>query len=489
MVYRPPTGSLHQYINSLQTLINGLNLLKVDVTILGDYNINYNQRHSKGYRLLKTFERDSGLKQLVLTDTRISNMFLSRIDLILTNMKDVANVKVLSDMVSDHLPIMIVKKHKTASRIKKWVTGRQYRNYNRASFEKSLLSYEWSKFCISSDPNILWKEMQTVIENSLDSMCPIKTYQVEEQQSRWITTDIRKGIMEKRHLLKLARTTKNALDWSIFQEKRRYLSSLIRVTKSNMVKTKLSQNKQNPKKFWETINDTFRNLKAKSELEVTLIDCNNSDVPIKDSANFMNAHFCSLGSMKNHNAPPNTIIQSVVDTKSHTEFEFVTVTEKEVKPFVESIDVNKSSSIQHLNSRLLKDAFIILLTQLTHLFNCSLGTNIFPSVWKFGKVVPIPKTKDKQYVSNWRPISLLSLSGKLLDKIVHRQLLNFLTLNGMLSKMQHGFTSGKSTSTALQDFMLYVTNYINSGKICSCVFIDLSKAFDSLNHVVLLQKL
>ena len=105
------------------------------------------------------------------------------------------------------------------------------------------------------------------------------------------------------------------------------------------------------------------------------------------------------------------------------------------------------------------------------------------------EIVPIPKTKDKRYVTNWRPIGLLSLLGKLLEKIVHRQLLIFLTLNGILSKMQHGFTSGKSPSTALQDFTLYVTNHINSSKICSFVFIDLSKATYPVNHVVLVQKL
>ena len=205
-----------------------------------------------------------------------------------------------------------------------------------------------------SDPNILWKEMQTVIENSLDCMCPIKTYQVEEHQPNWITTDIRKGIVEKRRLLKLARTTKNTANRATFQEKRRrQLASLIRVTKSNMVKTKLSENKQNPKKFWETINDTFSNLKEKSELEVTLVDCNSCDVPIVDSANFMNAHFCSLGSMKNPDVLPDNIIQPRVDTELHTEFKFVIVTEKEVKTIVNSIDVNKPSSIQHLNSRLL----------------------------------------------------------------------------------------------------------------------------------------
>ena len=177
------------------------------------------------------------------------------------------------------------------------------------------------------------------------------------------------------------------------------------------------------------------------------------------------------------------------NVSTNIEFRFVTLIEKDVKKFVTDIDVNKSSSITHLNSRVLKDAFLYLLPQLTHLFNCSLGTNIFPTEWKYGKVVPIPKTKQKRYVTNWRPICLLSLPGKILEKLVHRQLYCFLSQNRILSKLQHGFSSGKSTSTALQDFMLYGASNINNHRYCSTHFIDLSKAFDSLNHTILLEKL
>ena len=160
-----------------------------------------------------------------------------------------------------------------------------------------------------------------------------------------------------------------------------------------------------------------------------------------------------------------------------------------MKKVIDDIDIHKSSSIPHLNSRILKESFTILSLQLTHLFNCSLGTNIFPSNWKMGKVIPLPKTKEREYVTNWRPISLLSLPGKLLEKLVHKQLYSHLKKYNLLSDKQHGFTSGKSTATALQDFMMFVCYSINTSNVCSGTFIDLSKAFDSLNHNLLLYKL
>ena len=218
----------------------------------------------------------------------------------------------------------------------------------------------------------------------------------------------------------------------------------------------------------------------------------NTDIPKEEGANYMNEFFCSIGKS---NVSDKEILNKYCtdigpcDASVVSEFEFIEVRAQCVKKVVQEIDVYKSSSILHLNSKILKISFITLLVQLTHLFNCSLGTNIFPCEWKIGKIVPIPKTKERQYVTNWRPISLLALPGKLLEKIVHKQLYAHLRSQNLLSEKQHGFTKCKSTSTAVQDLMSYVCECINESKLCSGIYIDLSKAFDSLNHELLLYKL
>ena len=492
LVYRPPTGSLVHFTEFLRNTISDLNLLKIDTVLIGDYNINYNQRNSRGYKLLKSFERDTGLKQLINSDTRVCQTFSTRIDLILSNMKDISKVLVLDDLISDHFPITIIKKHQRTPTEVQWVRGRLYKKYDGERFKELLELHDWENYYKDVDPNSLWDEMKTIIESSLDTMCPIKTFKVQAMPQDWMTPDIRRNLKLKKSLLKQARKTKLENDWTVFKNQRRLTSNLIRRAKSELVKEKLNIHKDNPRKFWEVINESFGNLKNRNTIETTIVDEKGKELQSGDMANYMNEFFCSIG--KGDYTQGEIICQycrqeSYEQNVYIDEFEFVEVTSRCVRGIVMDIDVHKSSSILHLNSRILKESFLLLLQQLTHLFNCSLGGNIFPSEWKLGKIVPIPKNKEKKFVTNWRHISLLALPGKLLEKVVHKQLFSHLKFNKLLSEKQHGFTKNKSTSTAFQDFIFYTSNCINKSQICSGIYIDLSKAFDSLDHSLLLYKL
>ena len=186
-------------------------------------------------------------------------------------------------------------------------------------------------------------------------------------------------------MLKQARKNKLDNDWGKFKAQRRSTSHQIRKAKSELVKTKLNDHKSNPRKFWEVINESFGNLKNRNDIETILLNENNTEVALADGANYMNEYFCSIGKSKVNQTEVlnNYNLQSCADRpKEIEEFEFIEVSVKCVKKIVQDINIHKSSSILHLNSRILKEAFMILLHQLTHLFNCSLGGNIFPSEWK-----------------------------------------------------------------------------------------------------------
>ena len=111
--------------------------------------------------------------------------------------------------------------------------------------------------------------------------------------------------------------------------------------------------------------------------------------------------------------------------------------------------------------------------ELTHIINESIRTATFPDAWAVGSITPIPKEGDNLDPGNWRPISILPLPSKLLERAIHYQIISHLDNNGYLSLDQHEFRAGKSTSTAILDLTQLLTDNYNNGRHTSCVVRDL----------------
>ena len=131
----------------------------------------------------------------------------------------------------------------------------------------------------------------------------------------------------------------------------------------------------------------------------------------------------------------------------------------------------------------------MLLNQAVHIFNLSFSTGIFPSEMKIAKVIPLFKNGNKSDFSNYRPISLPSQSPKILEKLFNERLQQFLNTNNILSNSQYGFRAHMSTVHAALELIESISNYIDSKQHCAGVFIDLKKAFDTVNDKLLVEKL
>ena len=126
---------------------------------------------------------------------------------------------------------------------------------------------------------------------------------------------------------------------------------------------------------------------------------------------------------------------------------------------------------------------------LSHIINTSFQTGIFPTNMKLSKVIPIYKSNDPQHFKNYRPISLLPAFSKIIEKIVYKRLFRFISLHNILSPSQYGFQENLSTQLAILELQNKIVKAMNDNKSCIGLFIDLAKAFDTLNHSILLEKL
>ena len=155
----------------------------------------------------------------------------------------------------------------------------------------------------------------------------------------------------------------------------------------------------------------------------------------------------------------------------------------------QEININKSSCIDNLSSEIIRDAFLAIPTKVVELFNLSFELSEVPKLWKVAKVTPLPKAVNTKEVCNLRPISLLPLPSKLIEKIVHDRIYTHCNINNLLDPKQGGFRPGHSTISTTAFYINDIYDAMNRNELTVSVYIDAMKAFDTVNHEILLKKI
>ena len=183
--------------------------------------------------------------------------------------------------------------------------------------------------------------------------------------------------------------------------------------------------------------------------------------------------------------PPMSYLRNRVNIN----FTITPTTNAEVMTILLLLDDNKSTGISSIPTKLLKIAAPIIVPYLVSIINLSFIKGTFPKLMKLAKILPIFKSGSKSDVNNYRPISLLSVFNKILEKLMHNRLYSFLEQNNVIYNSQFGFQKNKSAQHSLIEIVEKVRNCIENKKYGCGIFIDLKKAFDTVNHDILLRKL
>ena len=240
---------------------------------------------------------------------------------------------------------------------------------------------------------------------------------------------------------------------------------------------------------WRTITDILGNSTSSTASVKYKLDNLCYDNPT-DIVNAFNEYFANIGPLQASKIQATDVpFHSFLSQPCDKTFFLNPTDTNEVLKIVNSLKSSKASGHDEVSNSLLKQIIMNIVTPLTFLLNLSLSTGCFPECFKLAKVIPIHKKDDLTCINNYRPISLLSSFSKILERIVYDRLYNFLSTNFLLSPCQFGFRKSYSTDLALIDLCDKISRSLADKHHVLGVFMDLSKAFDTLDHKILLYKL
>ena len=493
-IYRVPNTNIDRFIEKLNSIIEPLKHTH-KITLLGDYNIDL-QKNDKYKHDFELCLQSNYLMPTILSPTRVATKVINNqpvtsktlIDNIIINYDMEYQSGIIETSITDHYSIyIIIPEFKKA--FNEPIT-KEYRLYNydcQRKFNFHLNHYGITDVLDIHIAEPAFDQFDNILSDSYNKAFPIKTKTITEKniQKPWVTETLINKTKERDKLHKLA--GKSETNWKKYTDFRNRLTTEFRQAKAKYFEEQFERNANNVKKTWEVINSAIRSKRTFSKISLT--DDDNNEITESLIPNKCIDYYTNIASQLTSNIPQTQHdAASYLQDKITQDFTISPICPNEIITVIDDLKDN-GNKVNTIATCVLVESKHILAPVICHLINLFVQQGYFPEKLKVGCITPIFKNGDRKKINNYRPVCSLSPISKIIEKVINNRMVNFLDDNNIFSETQFGFRKNMGTETALLNYIDRLQNKLNESKHSISLFLDLSKAFDVIDHKILKTKL
>ena len=493
VIYRPPNTNLTDFLNKLQLILSKLKKEKKPCYLMGDFNLNIiNSNQHEGTNQFLDLLYSHSFAPLIDRPTRITDHTSTLIDNIFCNAEPLTHLTgLLYTDISDHLPIFIFNRSENST-VQRTISfpRRRINNNTIASFKDQLTNITWDDLfeCHSTEDS--YRIFLNKFKNAYDLHFPIiqLKHNNKKPTKPWITPGIKISIRQKNKLYKAYHIAPFLYNKIKYKRYKNVLNNIIKLSKRHYFNLKLEENKSNMKETWRILKEVI-GVPNKSSISSTFLINGETVTDTNKIVNCFNDFFVNIGKELASKLPrSNTDALNYIQSNHPQSLFLSPITETEISDCIMRL---KQGSPGHddIKPDVIKQCKDHITKPLAHIFNLSIQQGIVPKPLKCALVTPIFKSGCPDEFNNYRPISVLPCFSKLLERLLFNRLYNYLSINNLLSDNQFGFRKKLSTEMAIITAIDFITEAIDKKEHVIGLFLDLRKAFDTVNKEILIQKL
>jgi exonuclease III len=493
-LYRAPSGNFENFLNMLDKILYSLYKPKNEFIICGDININYMET-SNNKKQLDNLLATYNVTSTVYFPTRIVDNSISMIDNIFIDISRNYTIKPLINGLSDHDAQIISIFNFFVPMTNTDPNHIRIINKKAISEFQLQLSWErWEDVFGSKDVNAMFNNFLNTYLRYYYTNFIKKEMKHQHINKQWITKGIRNSCNRKKELFLLCRINNNPNLKKYYKKYCKVLARVIRAAKYTHYNKVILNSKNKIKSTWKIINEEKGKSNPRSDIKF-LKKGNNIISNQEEMATIFNNYFLSVADLinkDNKGYDNNTKLGHYLwkhPTKPINKMHWKYASTYEIEKIIKSLNSKNSHGYEGISNKIIKLSSPFIISPVTYICNEILKTGRFPDRLKYAIVKPIFKKGDKHETSNYRPISLLTSFSKIMEKLIFNRLFSHFEKNNILANEQFGFRPHSSTEQAAYVMINGILSALNDKSMVGGIFCDLQKAFDCVNHELLMEKL